>query len=340
MISGVKTSNILDVKEFERPVRVTPRDGAFQGNIRFFNFEWWHFEAVFDNGYSIHVGLILYHLKNSGIARSRLDVYHMGKTEFESTKTHLFSDLHTSSEQPSLKLDNRLTITFDYERYKKNGEWSYHIHAVDNQHAIDLAFTGTTPGWKTKTSYTQWAAILPKAKVTGTITIHGQQIKVNGWGYHDHNWDLSPTIFLKKLEWFCGTIYSDTLKLTWAKALRTLETGELLAVINRDDNHENKKGFYIIPETNVTFLWKNWMPSTHHQIPSEFSLKIQNTITVNDHIPIHVDLQMKTIDTQHMRFFTTHYWICHVTTTGFLTLGATTERLNNSTQIIEFPSLK
>ncbi|MFO7678003.1 MAG: hypothetical protein R6V50_06465, partial [Thermoplasmatota archaeon] len=52
---------------FLKAVDINPSDDAYHGNINLLDIEWWYFDAVFENGYSIHFGLRTYHIKKSGI---------------------------------------------------------------------------------------------------------------------------------------------------------------------------------------------------------------------------------------------------------------------------------
>jgi hypothetical protein len=326
------------MNRFLRPVEVILKDDTYQGNKKFIDFELWHFEAVFDNGYSFLLGLMIYHLGKSGIVKTRFGVYNNRKTKVETNKTYLLSNAATSKETPFFEINGKLSIIFDQNHYEKTKEWCYNISISDNDNRVGLKFLGTTSGWKTKTDYTNWAAILPKATVTGSITQKGRKIPLRGIGYHDHNWGQSPIMFLKKIGWFCGTIFADTLKITWAKALRTSEKGELLVVINQDINKSlNKKGFFIIPPKNIIFTIKNYIYKHKRWIPSEINLKIRD-MTTEDGLPVSAELHMKIYDIKYINFFTIQYCVCLVRTTGMLSLGSTTEYLNNSTQIIEFPS--
>ena len=73
-------------KNFYKGTDIIPKDDAFHGNINIIDVEWWYFDAVFDNGYSIHIGIRLYHLRNSGLLESRINIYKDGKVETETTK--------------------------------------------------------------------------------------------------------------------------------------------------------------------------------------------------------------------------------------------------------------
>ena len=213
-VKAVKLDNSKTAYQFLRATDITPRDDAFHGNIKLLDIEWWYFDAVFENGFSVHIGVRTYHIRNSGIVQSRINVYKKGKVEVEAVKTDLFSNFYISRDEPSLQINDKQVIGFDMGYYKKTGKWRYHISLTIDHHEVDLIFTGTTQGWKIETSDTCWAVALPKAKVTGTITVNRHKIPVKGVGYHDHNWGYSPTTSVKNLGWFWGRITADTLNIT------------------------------------------------------------------------------------------------------------------------------
>lgn len=339
-VKAVKLDDTKTAYRFLRATDITPQDDAFHGNINLLDIEWWYFDAVFDNGYSIHVGVRIYHIRNSGIVQSRINIYKNGKVEVESLKTDLLNNFYTSYDQPCIHINNKPVVEFDQAHYKKTGGWRYRILLKIDYHDVDLTFTGTTQGWKVETSDTCWTVALPQAKVTGAITVNGHKIAVNGVGYHDHNWGYSPTTAFKNLGWLWGRITGDTLNMTWAKTMQTTEKGDLLTIINQDKNSaQSKKEFYSIPPTNITFTPRNFVIDHRRWIPSEFDLQITNTIS-DDHIPINASIHMKTFYTQHERIFTYHYWRYHVKTTGKISVGSTTETLDEKPQIIEFLSFK
>ncbi len=339
-VKAVKLDNAKTANQFLRATDITPQDDAFHGNINLLDIEWWYFDAVFDNGYSIHVGVRTHHIRNSGIVESRINIYKKGKVEVDAIKTDLLSNFYTSYDHPCIHINSKPVVEFDQNHYKKTGEWRYHISLKIDYHEVDLTFIGTTQGWKIETLDTCWTVPLPKAKVSGTITVNRRTIPVKGVGYHDHNWGYSPSTAFKNLGWFWGRITGDVLNITWAKTMQTTEKGDLLAIINQDKNNaQNKKEFYSIPPTNITFTPKNFVNDHRRWIPSEFDLQITNTISDN-HIPINVSILMKTFFKQHARIFTAHYWRYHVKAIGKISVGYTSETLDEKPQIIEFLSFK
>jgi len=339
-VKALKFNNSKTDYRFLKATNVIPKDDAFHGNINFLDIEWWYFDALFDNGYSLHLGIRTYHIRSSGIVQSRINIYKNGEVKVEAMKTNLLSDFYASTDQPSISINNKPVIEFDNKYYLKTGTWRYNISMNIDKYKVDLTFTGTTQGWKIETSDTCWTVALPKAKIIGTITINGKNIHVKGIGYHDHNWNYSPVTAMSNLGWFWGRITGDTLNITWAKTMQNTKKGDLLAIINQDKKSaKKKKEFYSIRPTKINFTLKNLIKDHRKWIPSEFILSINNSI-LKDRVSINSTVHMKTLYIQHTKIFTIHYWRYHVITNGKICLGPIIEKLDNKPQIIEFLSFK
>jgi len=335
----VKSNNNTHYR-FLKAVDITPKDDAFHSNINLLDIEWWYFDAVFDNGYSIHLGVRTYHIKNSGIVQSRITIYKKGKVEVEAFKSNLFSNFHTSYNKPLVLINDKSIIEFDEEHYKKTGIWKYHVLLKINHNEVDLAFTGIMQGWKIETSDTCWTVALPKAKVTGKITINGHTMKVKGIGYHDHNWGYTPITAVKNLGWYWGRIMGDSLNITWSKTMQTNKKGDLLAIINQDKNSTpNKRKFHNINPAFISFSPKKFIRNHRKYIPTEFDLHIADT-TSDSNIPVNANIHVNTTDIHHTRIFTIHYWRYHGKATGKISVGSETETFDKKPQIIEFLSFK
>jgi hypothetical protein len=336
-----KTQTVINHSaNYPKAVAIIPEDDAFHGSMNFVDVEWWYFDAVFDNGYSIFLGIRTIHIGNSGIVMSHFEIYNKGKVEFEKLQTNLFRDFQTSRDTPLVKLCGNKVIEFDEEHYKKTGEWRYTISFMIGKHAICLTLTGITKGWKIETPKNSWAVALPKAEVTGTITVHGVEIPVHGIGYHDHNWDYSfLTTSFSKIGWYWGRIIGNTVNIIWAKTMDTPEKSDLLAIINSKKDSLRGKEFYTINPANISFTTKKFVFSHRRWTPTEFVLHIKDKVS-DDEIPVDIDITMKADYFQHSRIFTAHYWRYHVTTTGKMSVGSLTEEIENTLQILEYLSFK
>ena len=325
--------------KFLKATDIQPKDDSYHGNINLLDIEWWYFDAVFDNDYSIHVGVRIYHIRHFGLIQTRINLYHHGTSIKEHIKAHLFNNATIHPNHPTITINQKPIITFDYETYKKTGQWIYHINLEIEDTKVNLTFTGTTQGWKIETTTTCWTVPLPKAHVTGTITTENKQLNVNGKGYHDHNWSYSPTTVIKNLGWYWGRITADTLNLTWAHTKETPTKGDLIAILNKDHTPNQKnQTYYNINPKNINFSLNKYTKNNRKQIPTHF--KLQTHKTTDPTPPLDIDIQMTTKDVQYTKIFIIHYWRYHVLTSGHLSIGKHKELFDKKPQIIEYLSFK
>lgn len=330
-----------DEKKIVRAEPITPLDDAFHGTFNFLDIEWWYFDAIFDNGYSVHVGVRTFHTKHHGVVKLRIELYKGGKVLAEVVKSDLFERFLLSPNFPSVKHNKDSIIFFDIDHFKKTGEWRYHVSLTINEYAVNLIFTGLTQGWKFETPENSWAVALPTAQVQGTLTIHDQIINVKGIGYHDHNWDYCITTAVVNSGWYWGRITGNTLNVIWAKTIKDQRQQRLLAVVSQKNQslQKNMPPFINIDQKHLSLWLKNYQYEHRRWIPTEFQFHIKNA-SLDKTIPIQANLSMKVIDVQHSRIFTAHYWRYHVSTTGSISIGNQSEIFDNSPQIVEFLSFK
>lgn len=128
-VKAVKLDDTKTAYQFLRATDITPQDDAFHGNINLLDIEWWYFDAVFDNGYSIHVGVRIYHVRNSGIVQSRINIYKNGKIKVESLKTDLLNNFYTSYD-PSpayiLIINQSSSLTKPIIKKQEGGDITYY----------------------------------------------------------------------------------------------------------------------------------------------------------------------------------------------------------------------
>ena len=310
------------------PQDISPADDAFHGSKKHIAAEWWYFDANFTNNYSLHIGCRTISKKNWGVVFSFLHIYKDGKLEAKAVKRYLFRQFQTSSVFPYVKLSNNTIIKFDQERFKDKGEWVYDISLKIKDYRVNLKFIGTTKGWKYETQAESWTVALPRASVTGEIIIHGNKVKVQGTGYHDHNWNYTiwtPITYGKA--WYWGKIRSKNFNISWAKIMKTASEGELLAIVSQDN-----KGYFPINPDNIYFKPDKFIRSHKHKIPTSFNFKI---VDIAKGTPIHVDIQMDTYDIHYSKVLFFPYWRYHIKSTGVISMGSYKEAINRM-QIMEY----
>jgi len=222
-----------------------------------------------------------------------------------------------------------LIIKFDQERFKKNGEWVYDISLKMEEHEVNLTFIGTTKGFKYETKAESWTVALPKASVSGDITINGKKMKVSGMGYHDHNWNysiLTPLTYGKG--WYWGKIMSKTLTISWAEVIKSAYRGEILAVVSQDN-----KGYIPTNAEKIYFKPDNFIRNHRKKMPTSFTLKIDDVV---NGVPIKVDVKMEAEEVHFDKvLIIAPYWRYHVKAKGYISIGSLKESVNEI-QIMEF----
>lgn len=92
------------------PRDISPKDDAYHVTKKIISEEWWYFDAVFDNNYSLHTGFTIF-LKKNKIASLAIEIYKNGKLEVQAIKRHFFKPFEVSAEYPNATiLGKKLSI--------------------------------------------------------------------------------------------------------------------------------------------------------------------------------------------------------------------------------------
>ena len=312
------------------PQDITPKDDAFHGSKKHIAAEWWYFDAIFLNNYSVHIGCRTFSKKKFGSVMPFLEIYKDGKLKFDGKKRYRFKHFRTSEEFPLVKIFNNSIIEFDQDRFKKTGEWAYKISLNFENYGADLYFIATTKGFKIETKAESWTVALPKAKVSGEINLNKKKLNVNGIGYHDHNWNYT---FLTALNygkaWYWGKIRSKNINIVWANIVKSAKKSEKVGVVNLDN-----KGYYNINPENISFKTNRIKRINRKKTPTFFTLQIDENV---NNIPIHADIKMEAKEFQYDRVLIAPYWRYHIKSTGVISVGNQKEKVDDF-EIMEFLS--
>ena len=307
---------------------ITPADDAFHGSKKRLSAEWWYFDVLFTNGYSVHMGCRTFSKKKLGWVSPFLEIYKDGKLEVEKKKRFFFKNFETSKEFPLIKLLDKTIIEFDYKKFKETGEWIYKINMKIEDCEANLTFISTAKGFKIETEAESWTVASPKANVTGEIVFKDKKMKVEGVGYHDHNWNYT---FLSALTygkgWYWGKIRSNKFNIVWANVIKKDGKWDLLAVVNDEQN-----AFYNINPENIIFKPENYIRDHRRKTPTRFTLKINDVV---NNIPIVADVEMDVKDLHYSSVLSAPYWRYHINTTGFISVDDKKETID-SMQIMEY----
>jgi predicted secreted hydrolase len=171
------------VEVWEDGHRTAGRDDAF---------EWWYFDAQFDDGSTAVVVFSTKPMtKPSGPLAPGVLIIHKpagGKRES-----------FTSNPGPAA-----FSASTDACDVRMGPNWargdlaSYALHAEAEGIAVDLDIRREGPSWRpgaavtyyneAKTKYFAWVVAVPYGTVQGTISLRGEAREVKGTVYHDHNW--------------------------------------------------------------------------------------------------------------------------------------------------------
>ena len=176
------------------------------------SFEWWYFDATFDNKYSIvtswHRGIQAF-TPLIGIPYNLILFAVYDSVGTASIIPAIFE------EKDVIISDKSCDVTMGPNHVYGNYP-TYRIHFLQGGLGCDLVFTNMTQGYRSSPDgiykfgqdpyrYLGWVVAQPRATVSGTLFYNGREIPVTGNGYHDHNWGNVPLKSLYNF-WYWGRI--------------------------------------------------------------------------------------------------------------------------------------
>jgi predicted secreted hydrolase len=165
-------------------------DGDHYSPARDF-FEWWYFDAAFDNGYRL-VAILHSSLYNAVDHKPTVDVRVTPPNGASVVAIGRYSraDYRAAAARCDVQIAGCHAVAVDPNHYV--------LSLRQGDVAADLVYESHLPGWRPGTGYLladeatghffKWVVPLPRAEVSGTLTVAGQRMAVQGVGYHDHNW--------------------------------------------------------------------------------------------------------------------------------------------------------
>ena len=172
-----------EVAEWEDGLRADPGPGYY---------EWWYFDAHFDDG---STAVVVYMTKSLLNRRAPLDPHiQLTITTPDGRKMMAFpafppTEFSASRERCDVSIGPNW-VRGDLHRYE--------LHVAADNLAADLVFTGRVPPWRPGSGkayyspdlslYSAWLPAIPFGDVEGTLSYDGERHQVQGNGYHDHNW--------------------------------------------------------------------------------------------------------------------------------------------------------
>ena len=309
---------------------ITKKDDAFRGSKPYPSAEWWYFDSILDNDYSIHIGFRILSFQNLHILKPSINIYHKSNLIAHETKLIPKKYFFTSKEKPLLQIENESVMFVNDAENNEDKYWTYNVNYKLNNIGAFLKFKGITEGWKYETINEGWTVSLPQASVIGNIFLNNEIVAVNGMGYHDHNWNFSLKTPARGWSWYWGKIRSEHFCLSWANIKKTgiLKQTFLdrIGVLNTI-----KGSFDVIDAENISISADTFIIKDSRKIPTKFHIYAKQ-----DDLIIDVNLDTISIHRTQPSAFTIHYWRYFVKISGKIKKGDTIDEIHDVTQIMEF----
>ena len=314
----------IDPITYYTPEDIDIRDASYHKSTDGFRGEWWYFEGIFDNGYSIIIDISIFSNSWIGIVALRMSIFNEGKEEFYKKDFYALKELDASEVFPLVRISGNHIMSLDREIYNSTGVWLYTVTIdLDGQEA-NLKFTGTTKGYKGEVLRGWYGPVLPKADVEGTLILNGEEINVIGLGYHEHAWDLRMPII--EWGWYWGKIVSESYCVFWTKMLQTrFSIQQYYSILNQDNS-----GFVHINPNCVDYKVTDFIINNRRIIPTKFVLTVNDPSNL-----IYINATLNATDIEHIGLGLIRYWRYHVIVNGEITYGQNTEKIEDKVQIIE-----
>jgi hypothetical protein len=290
--------NIEDSNGFS-PQDVSLNDDAYHGHGLFPFTEWWYFDTMFENGYSAEMSIRIISGFGKWNVFVRLDLYENGTLVTHDSISYTLREIFASSKVPFVEIQGKTILTGSCD--DTTGDFVYDVSFDFPGSAAELHFVRCTKGWKGQhQSGDWWAVMLPRAVVTGTISIENTTLGVRGTGYHDHNWDVNGRAMLR-FGWFWGKFTSENYIAIWAAILSTRLSLQPIMVVNKND-----AGYVSIPSETIWFSANNLRLDHFMFIPYFFDIEAMTGT-------VFLVVSMEVIDVDYDRFMGfMSYWRYHV----------------------------
>jgi hypothetical protein len=178
---------------------VLPWEDGQRVNTNPGTFEWWYFDAHFEDCSTAVIVFATKPIINPGA--TLLPNLSLTISRPDGRKTAEFA-LPPASEFSAAKEACAVRLGLSSVRQEqKDGHWIYRLHAETRNQSADLVFKGVVPPWRPGAGksyfgdlshFFAWLPSIPHGTVEGTLTYEGQTHHVQGTGYHDHNWGNIP----------------------------------------------------------------------------------------------------------------------------------------------------
>lgn len=248
------------------------------------SFEWWYFDAHFDNDYTFVIFFQAAHPNPEQRGKSGIEIIilspegHRIQKFFPCPK----SDFQAKKDFPEVTIGNNTLRT----TMQSNGLPIYTLDVEEKNLGCHLTYKSEINGWKPGIGSQKFgdlgtfAWIIPcaRASVEGEIIDGSKTIKVSGMGYHDHNWlNFSFESIIKY--WMWGRIYSKNYTISYA----------FIQCNQKVDDYQVKVLFLaegrevILSTGDFDFTQDDYIFNSQigYSFPKNISIKAENKLSVN-----------------------------------------------------------
>ena len=183
-----------EVQLFEDGLRTVERSGSY---------EWWYFDSKYADGSSLVIVFFTKPVTSFGKKFTPYVSLNYISPNGKEIRTEARSGDYSFSKE---KCDVRIG-----ECYVKGDLTHYEIYFKNEEVECSLTLDGSVPSWRPdsgrilfgKKDYFAWHPSVPEGVMKGTLQAGGEQIALQGTGYHDHNWGNKLMILLMN-DWYWG----------------------------------------------------------------------------------------------------------------------------------------
>jgi len=303
------------------PEDIELKDDSFQDINRSNCAEWWYFDAILNDKYSVQVIIYVFSILKIKVLYTALNIFKNGDSVFQNEKTHV-TKFSFSTEKPTITVDGKQIMNGYID--KKSDVWIYDVNLDMGDSSADLQFIGQSKGWKGNLTVSGWAVILPKAYVNGTLKIKGVEINVEGEGYHDHNWNMKLQSLLN-FGWYWGRIITKNYSIVYYIIMDTrISYSQKVLIVANESSYVNIKPKY------MHFTASNYYLENSRIIPHNFVLSVYAK-----NISLMTKLSAFNLYHGGNTLGLRNYWRYFTNSQGYIFTDSITEKING-TQIAEF----
>jgi hypothetical protein len=294
------------------PKSIVLKDDACHKAKFFGTVETWYYDAIFDNNYSVVCLVNVIKFLKTGMILTGLFIYKDTTLITSSRERTFLRDFQGSTERPYLVIKNKEIINGDVHRETK--DWAYHIVMGDKKNNVNLRLIKQMEPWSGNHFLGNWL-VIPRLEVKGNVTVDGEEITVEGHGYHDHNnYPLFAPFFSKGANF--GKISAGPINVVWAQVMGNKNAIENIVVINKDD------AFQSIPSKDIRLSVEDSIKEHGKIVPTKYLLNI-------DKKEIYMNVEIESLNYHYVTIPSVKYWRHHARNTGEIRYQSLSKKIHD-----------